>query len=174
MRTINKLGYVAFCFVGNYENVGSFQVLVQSEAFDGDYVYGKITELLEDYVFSTVLNQSNLTQFAQFIDSQKAVLKSVLERKEPNLNERTRTLWSKVQHGQLTFDLLERQLQLLDSNLINATSVLNFYREYILNPATHRKMIIVVNGKDRDFRPDVTYPLDYTHLPDSYPAPDSL
>ena len=173
LRTINKLGYVVFCFSGNNENIGSFQVLVQSEAFDGDYVYGKITEFLEDHVFSTVLNQTNLTQFTQFIGDQKTVLKSVLERKEPTLDQRTSQLWDKIKYGQLTFDLLEHQIQLLDSNLINATSVMDFYREYILNPATYHKMIIVVNGKDRDFQPDVNYPLDYIHLPDSYPSPDS-
>ena len=167
LRTINKLGYVAQCFSRNNENIGSFQVLVQSEAFDGEYVYDKITGFLGDYVLSTVLDQTNLTQF---VDGQKTVLKSVLERKEPTLDQRTTRLWNKIKYGQLTFDLVERQVQLLDSNLINATSVMDFYQEYILNPTTHRKMIIVVNGKDRNFQPDVTYPLDYAHLPDSYPA----
>jgi secreted Zn-dependent insulinase-like peptidase len=171
LRTINKLGYVAFCFNGNNENVGSFQVLVQSEAFDGRYVYNKISEFLEDHVFSSVLNQTNLTQFSQFIEDQKTVLKSVLKRKEPTLGQRTSHLWNKIKYGQLTFDLLEQEVQLLDSNLINATSVVNFYREYVLDPATYRKMIIIVNGKDRDFEPDTTYPLDYAHLPDSYPPP---
>ena len=170
LRTINKLGYVVFCFNSNNENVGSFQVLVQSEAFDGDYVYDKITEFLEDHVVSTVLDQTNLTEF---IEDQKTVLKSVLEQKEPTLDQRTSRLWNKIKYGQLTFDLLEQQVQLLESNLINATSVVNFYHEYVLNPATYHKMIIVVNGKDRDFQPDVTYPLDYTHLPDTYPSPDS-
>jgi secreted Zn-dependent insulinase-like peptidase len=118
-----------------------------------------------------VLNQTNSTQFNQFIEDQKKVLKSVLKRKEPTLDQRTSHLWNKIKYGQLTFDLLEQEVQLLDSNLINATSVMNFYREYILNPATYRKMIIVVNGKDRDFEPDATYPLDYAHLPDSYPPP---
>ena len=170
LRTINKLGYVVFCFNGNNENIGSFQVLVQSEAFDGEYVYDKITEFLEDHVFSTVLDQTNLTRFTQFVNGQKIVLKSVLEQKEPTLDQRTTRLWNKIEHGQLTFDLVEQQVQLLDSNLINATSVMDFYQEYILNPTTHRKMIIVVNGKDRDFQPDVTYPLPYAQLPDSYPA----
>lgn len=171
LRTINKLGYVVFCFNGNNENIGSFQVLVQSEAFNGRYVYDKITEFLEDHIFDTVLNQTNLTQFTQFIEDQKTVLKSVLKRKEPTLDQRSSRLWNKIKYGQLTFDLLQQEIQLLDSNLINTTSVMNFYHEYIFNPATYRKMIIVVNGKDRDFEPDVTYPLKYTHLPDSYPPP---
>ena len=167
MRTVNKLGYVAFCSNGNHENIGSFQVLVQSEAFDGEYVYGKISEFLEDHIISTVLNLTNLAQFAE---DQKTVLKSALEGKEPTLDQRTTRLWNKIKYGQLTFDLLQQQVRLLDSNLINATSVMDFYHKYILEPTTHRKMIIVVNGKDRDFQPDVTYPLDYTQLPNSYPG----
>lgn len=146
---------------------------MQSEAFDGRYVYDKITEFLEDHVFDTVLDQTNLTQFTQFIEDQKTVLKSVLKRKEPTLDQRSSRLWNKIKYGQLTFDLLQQEVQLLDSNLINATSVMNFYHEHILNPAAYHKMIIAVNGKDRDFDPAVTYPLDYAHLPDSYPPPDS-
>ena len=169
MRTINKLGYVAFCFNGNYENVGSFQVLVQSEAFDGEYVYNKITEFLEDRVFSTVLNQTNFTRFSEFVESQKTVLRSVLERKESTLDQRTNKLWNKIKYGHLTFDLLEQQGQLLQSNFINATSVMDFYCDYIFNPDTYRKMIIVVNGNGRNFQPGVTFPLDYKHLPNQYP-----
>lgn len=176
LRTINKLGYVVFCFESYNENIGSFQILVQSEAFDGEYVYNKITQFLEDHnPYRSVLNQAKstqgtpFTQITRLIEDRKTILKSVLEQKEPTLDQRTAQLWYKIQHGQLTFDLLEQELQLL--GFINATSVMNFYFKYILNPATYHKMIIVVNGKDRDFHPRVTYPLDYAHLPDSYPAP---
>ena len=173
LRTINKLGYVVFCFDVDSENIGSFQVLVQSEAFDGEYVYNKITEFLEHHVPSTVYNRTKLPkdsqltdQITQFIEAKKADLKSVLEQKDSTLNERTSRLWHQIRHGQLTFGLLEQQLQLL--YLINATTVMKFYHEHVLNPATYRKMIIVVNGKGRKFHPDVTYPLDYAHLPESY------
>ena len=149
---------------------------MQSEAFDGEYVYSKITQFLEDHgPYSSVFNQAKstqgtqFTQITRFIEDKKAVLKSVLEQKEPTLDQRTAQLWYKIQHGQLTFDLLEQQLLLLD--FVNVTSVMSFYSKYILNPATYHKMIIVVNGKDRDFHPHVTYPLDYAHLPDSYPVP---
>ena len=168
LRTINKLGYVATCLSGNNENIGSFQVLVQSEAFDGEYVYEKISEFLEDHVINTVLN-STATNLTQNIGDQKTVLKSVLERKEPMLDQRTTKLWNKVKAGQLTFDLLQWQVQLLDSNLVNVTSVMDFYNEYILDPATYRKMIIVVNGKDRDFQPNTDYVLHYENLPNNYP-----
>ena len=166
MRTINKLGYVAFCLSGNNENIGSFQVLVQSEAFDGEYVYEKISEFLEDHVINTIVNPTNLTQI---IEDRKTVLKSVLEQKEPTLDQRTTKLWNKVKAGQLTFDLLRRQVELLDSNLVNVTSVMDFYNEYILDPATYRKMIIVVNGKDRNFQPNTDYVLPYESLPNNYP-----
>ena len=141
---------------------------MQSEAFDGEYVYEKISEFLEDHVINTVLN-STATNLTQIIKDQKTVLKSVLERKEPTLDQRTTKLWNKVKAGQLTFDLLQRQVQLLDSNLVNVTSVMDFYNDYILDPATYRKMIIVVNGKDRDFQPNTDYVLHYENLPNNYP-----
>ena len=175
LRTINKLGYVVLCLDVDSENIGSFQVLVQSEAFDGEYVYKKITEFLEHHVPGAVFNRtkspkdSQLTdQVTQFIEAKKADLKSVLEQKDSTLNKRTSRLWHKIRHGQLTFGLLEQQLQLLYR--INATTVMNFYHEHVLNPATYHKMIIVVNGKGRNFHPDVTYPLDYAQLPEYYPA----
>ena len=174
MRTINKLGYVVFCLALNSENIGSFQVLVQSEAFDGEHVHNKITEFLEHHVPRTVFNQTKSTkdsqltdQVTQFIEERKADLKFMLEQKDSTLNERTSRLWYKIRHGQLTFGLLEQELQMLYH--INATTVIDFYHEHVLNPATYRKMIIVVNGKGHNFHPDVSYPLDYAHLPEHYP-----
>lgn len=162
LRTVNKLGYVAFCFSLSHENVGSFQVLVQSEAFNGEYVYEKISEFLEDYVVNNVLTLEN--NFTQFVQEQKAVLKLVLQRKDDTLNDRTNRLWNKIKNGQWTFDLRQQQIELLDSNLVNTTSILDFYTEHIILPNTYRKMIIAVNGKDKNFQPDVDYPLDYASL----------
>ena len=170
LRTTNKLGYVAYCLGRSNENVGSFQVLVQSEAFDGGYVLEKITDFLEDYVLNSVFSQEN--NFTQFVAEQRGVLKSVLLRKDATLYDRTTRLWNYIQHGQLTFDLRQQQIDLLDSGLVNATSVKEFYMEHVINSDTYRKMIMVVNGKDRAFEPDATNRLDYTDLPNclTYPT----
>ena len=146
--------------------------MVQSEAFDGEYVYEKISEFLEDYVVNNVLVQGN--NFTQFVQEQKSVLKSVLQRKDHTLNDRTSRLWNKIKHGQLTFDLRQQQIELLDSNMVNSTSVLDFYMEHIIQPNIYRKMIIVVNGKNRNFQPDVDYPLDYASLSNCLTYPDCL
>ena len=170
LRTVNKLGYVAFCFSGSHENVGSFQVLVQSEAFDGGYVYEKISEFLEDYVVNNVLALEN--NFTQFVQDQKAVLKSVLQRKDDTLDDRTTRLWNKIKNGQPTFDLRQQQIGLLDSNIVNATSVREFYMEHILEPSTYHKLVIVVNGKDKNFQPNVDHSLDYASLSNCLTFPD--
>ena len=180
LRTISKLGYVVFCFDPDNENIGSFQILVQSEAYDGEYVYNKINEFLVHHALFDVLfnppasskrSRSQLKdQIAHFIEEKKAILRSVLEHwKDSTLTRRTSRLWFKISHGQLTFNLLKRQIQLLSR--INIVTLLQFYLDYILKPKTSRKMVIVVNGKGRNFHPKVTYPLDYANLPEGdYPA----
>ena len=140
---------------------------MQSEAFDAEYVYEKINEFLEDYVVDLMLNN-----FTQFVENEKTVLKSVFQRKEPTLDDRTTRLWKMIRSGQLTFDMRQRQIELLDSNLINATSVMEFYTKHILDPSSYHKMIIVVNGKDKNFQPNVNYPLTYTSLPNCPQYPD--
>ena len=142
---------------------------MQSEAYDGEYVYQKITKFLENYVMNDVFLP--VDNFTQFLKEQKAVYKSVLLRKDANLGARTQRLWSLIQHGQPTFDLRRQLIDILDSNAINATSVKEFYCKHIVNSTTFHKMIIVVNGKDRNFQPSVEYPLEYTNLTDSLTYP---
>ena len=143
---------------------------MQSEAFDAGHVYEKINEFLEVRVVNLTLAQGE--NFTQFVENEKAVLKSVFQRKEPTLDDRTTRLWKMIRSGQLTFDMRQRQIELLDSNLINATSVMEFYTKHILDPSSYHKMIIVVNGKDKNFQPNVNYPLTYTSLPNCPQYPD--
>ena len=143
---------------------------MQSEAFDAGHVYEKINEFLKVRVVNLTLAQGE--NFTQFVENEKAVLKSVFQRKEPTLDDRTTRLWKMIRSGQLTFDMRQRQIELLDSNLINATSVMKFYTKHILDSSSYHKMIIVVNGKDKNFQPNVNYPLTYTSLPNCPQYPD--
>ena len=136
-------------------------MLVQSEAFGGDYVYEKITEFLEDYVVNNVMAPED--NFTQFVEEQKAVYRLVLQRKDATLDDRTTQLWNQIKNGQLTFDLRQRQVDLLDSGAVNATSLRDFYMKHIIEPSTYHKMVMVVNGKDKNFEPSVMFPVDFAN-----------
>ncbi len=92
------------------------------------------------------------------------VYKSTLLRQDLSLSEQALRLWSNyISIGFSQFDYSQQRIAVLDS--VNATTLLEFYDTTVLDPATHRKMIIAVHGADDHGEVlNVTYPLDYASL----------
>ena len=148
---------MVFCFNTAYEGIGSFQVVVQSVFADPEYLVGRIDSFLGS--FQETLEKLNATEFGKLVD----VYKSTLQRKSLTLSEETDRFWGEITTGQNQFDHREQLIAVLPS--VNATTLLDFYSTYILDPSSYRRMIIAVHGMDDDEEvSDVTYPLDYSQL----------
>ena len=155
LRTIEKLGYVVFCFSTNNEGMGSFQVLVQSEEFAPKKVLESINNFLESF-YNEIMNSSDK------FDETIAVLNQTLHRKYLTLSEKTDSLWKELVSGQRQFDLRQQKVAALDG--LDYEGFREFYNKTILQEEDYHKLIIVVYGAGKNFSLGVDHYIDYYSL----------
>ena len=155
---MEQLGYVAFCTSSNRQSNGLFQVLVQSSYQPPGYLLQRIDLFLHN--FYSNLSSTTEEEFAEHV----AVLRSTLQRKDLTLSDQTDRFWGSISNGMLQFAYASDQVHLLES--VNVTSLVEFYQSNILNPASYRKLVIAVHGKEQsaELPTNITHPLDYIHL----------
>ena len=109
--------------------------------------------------FRESLAKLNETEFEKLVN----VYVATLQRKSLTLSDETERFWSEIAIGQNQFDRRQQLIAVLPS--VNATTLLDFYDTYVLDPSSYRKMIIAVHGMDdSDELSGVTYPMDYSQL----------
>ena len=109
--------------------------------------------------FRESLAKLNETEFKKLVN----VYVATLQRKSLTLSDETERFWSEIATGQNQFDRRQQLITVLPS--VNATTLLDFYDTYVLDPSSYRKMIIAVHGvDDSDELSGVTYPMDYSQL----------
>jgi len=139
LRTVEQLGYVAFCFQTSSEGVGSFQVVVQSEEYSAPYVLGEIDKFLIAFG----------DNFANMITSewntQKDLYKTTLKQKAQILTDESDMLWGEIITGREQFDYQQQLVEILPN--ITLESMQQFYSTHITNSSEYRKMVIGVHGK---------------------------
>ena len=148
---------MVFCFNTVHQGIGSFQAIVQSVFADPEYLVERIDLFLDS--FQETLAKLNETEFGKLVE----VYESMLQRKSLTLADETTRFWSEITTGQNQFDHREQLIAVLPS--VNATTLLDFYNTYVLDPSTYQKMIIAVHGMDDSEEVSgVTYPMDYSQL----------
>ena len=91
------------------------------------------------------------------------VYTSILHRKDLTLSDQADRLWGDINTGLLQFDYNKQKISVLDT--VNASTLLEFYNDHVLNSGNYRKMIIAVHGADDEGEiPNITHPLDYSNL----------
>ena len=171
LRTVKQLGYVAFCFQGNYGGIGSFQVVVQSQEYNASYVLREIDQFLEDFGNSTIANMSTTD-----LEMKKKLYANSLKQKSKTLSEESDRLWEEIATGTQQFDYNSQLLNTLSS--ITAQDVEQFYTSHITNSSQYRKLVLSVYGKDKevDFSSDFSYCMDYDKIDqtaEQYPTPNT-
>lgn len=168
---MEQLGYVAFCFQGNYAGVGSFQLVVQSEEYNASYVLREIDRFLDNFYASTVA-----TMTKRQLEGQKALYANTLKQKSQTLSDESDRLWSEIVTGREQFDYNNQILKALKA--IDVDSMQLFYTQHITDSKQYRKLVLAVYGEDKevDFSQDFSYCIDYDaldHLSLQYPTSDS-
>ena len=138
------MGYVVACFSRINENVGSFQVLVQSEEFTPGHVLNSTNAFLAHFYNEKVLSESFTSNFSDH----KMVLRDSLSMKDLTLSDKTSRFWLEIKSNRHQFDLKRQKLDILES--LNVTKFQEFYHSLILESETRRKLIVVVYGQDKE------------------------
>ncbi len=139
-------------------HTGSFQVLIQSEAFNGSVVYERINSFLSNY-YNTTLSPTSLDKS---FSEEVTVLQSTLQ--DFSLSERTNRLWGQVDTGLLQFNYYQEMIDIIKEGSVDfsAESLRSFYSDHILSG---RKLVTVMYGEGKEFPiPANLIPIDYTHL----------
>lgn len=168
---MEQLGYVAFCFQGNYAGIGSFQVVVQSQEYNASYVLREIDRFLDGFYASTVAIMTE-----KQLDGQKALYANTLKQKSQTLSDESDRLWTEVVTGREQFDYNNQILKALKA--IDVLSMRSFYTQYVTNSKQYRKLVLAVYGEDKevDFSQDFSHCIDYDtldHLSLQYPTSGS-
>ena len=156
---MEQLGYVVFCFHTTYSSITSFQTLVQSQEYNATYVLGEIDLFLENFEISTVANFTEGT-----LRDKKEEYARTLRKKSQTLTDESDRLWSEIATGREQFDYSSQLLGGLDS--ITPQSLHQFYRRYITDPSSYRKLMVGVYGADNpvDFVEESDYCIDWDTL----------
>lgn len=159
LRTVEQLGYVVRCRQSTYSGTSSFQLLVQSQEYNTSYVLGRINRFLDDLGTSVVANYT----VEQLQDNKELYARSLRKTSQTLVQENSR-LWGEVRTGRRQFDYSQLLLDALDS--ITPQSLQQFYQTYILDPTTHRKLILGVYGVDKpvDLSSQSDYCIDWDNL----------
>jgi insulysin len=170
LRTIEQLGYVAFCFQNTYSAIGSFQVVVQSQEYNASYVLREINRFLENFGSSTI---DTLTDSA--LNTQRELYASTLRKKSQTLTEESDRLWGEIVTGREQFDYNYQIIRALSGT--TAKDIRDFYSHHITNSTQFKKLVVGVygEGKEVDFSDDFSYCIDYGTLDHSishYPTSD--
>jgi len=137
------------------ENIGSFQVIVQSEEFTPDHVLSSINSFLDDFYNTTVMSPEFESNFSAIVD----ILRLTLSQKDLTLSDRTDRVWPQVVSGKLQFDLRQQQLGELDGLMVD--SFQDFYNKLILDSDFRKKLIILVYGEDQATAVDADCNIQY-------------
>ncbi len=141
-------------------HTGSFQVLIQSQAYNASVVYDRINNFLFDYHNSTLSSPS----FNETFIEQLSVLRSTLEERDLTLGDRSNRLWAQVNSGQQQFTYNQELVDIINegSDELNAQSMRDFYEDHILKA---QKLVTVLNGHGQDFPlPSDLIAIDYSQL----------
>ncbi len=149
LRTIELLGYVAFCRSNVHENIGSFEVLVQSEEFDPDHVLNSINSFLLNYFNDTMMSDEFESSFSDNV----AVLRNVLSQKDLALSDKTDRVWPEVMSGNNIFSLRQQQLNILDE--LSVEEFRFFYSELTVAVDFWKKLTVVVYGNGKELKLEV-------------------
>ena len=168
LRTIEQLGYVAFCFQNTYSTVGSFQVVVQSEEYNASYVLREINQFLDNFGLSTIANLNDTA-----LATQRELYASVLRKKSQTLTEESDRLWGEIETGREQFDYKSQVLRALSGTTVR--DIKDFYTRHITDSDQYRKLVVAVygEGKEVDFSQDFSYCIDYDtldHTVSQYPT----
>lgn len=161
LRTKQQLGYVAGCTLRTNNNVLSFQVLVQSGTYNPSLLLERIDQFLTDSL-------QNLTEFltssASNFKGLIQIYREVLRRKDLSLSDVTARLWNQIDTGLNQFDYKQQLETVLQ--YIQPKELIQFYKDYILDSGSAKKLVVVAYGKDKKETLDshISNELDYTTM----------
>ena len=160
LRTKQQLGYVAYCTLRNNNNVLSFQVLVQSGTYTPSLLLERIDQFLKDSLQNVTEFLSSTSNFEGLVQ----IYREVLRRKDLSLSDVTARLWKQIDTGLNQFNYkqqLETVLQYIKPN-----ELIQFYKDYILDSDSARKLVVAAYGNDKKQTLDsyISNELDYTAM----------
>lgn len=160
LRTQQQLGYAVFCRTLTYDNVNSFQVIVQSGTYSASTVLNRIDSFFQNSLSAIQSLASDGGMLAELKDSYKIVL----ERKDLSLSDAASRIWKEISTGRIQFDFTLQVAQVVNS--ISGVEILDFYKQNMLNFTTAKKLVIATYGKGQSSELDVQFQnsINYTTL----------
>ena len=151
---------MAYCIHRTNEDIGSFQVLVQSGTKDASYVLDRIDEFLINYRSTFVdffSSSSNLTNL-------KAIYRQILLQKPLPMGVTTTKYYYQITSGLNQFDYDQQRLSYM--NDITSSDLIDFYDANLLNVGTSHKLVIAVygNGTRTTLDAPIQNHIDFTNL----------
>lgn len=162
LRTVEQLGYVVKCFSTAHETTGSFQILIQSAEYSPQRLLGSADSFLRSFM-DTYLQ--NLLRENSTFSLHVGVLRAKLLQKDLSLGDKTSRLWNQIETGMEQFDWNQQTVDVLDR--VSAPTLVEFYRQLVVDAAEYKKLAIVVYGLGRSGDLSVfnfTHSLDYWTL----------
>lgn len=161
LRTKEKLGYVVFCFNAVHQGIGSFQTVVQSQAYSPEHVLNSTMQFLNNFYVNTATSANFTSDF----DSKVRVLRETLTKRDLKLEDKTDRIWVQVTSGQHQFNFTQQQVAQLDS--LTPKGFTDFYHDLLLNKGVWRRLVVVVHKKGAEFDLPVEDLIDYQNLDQS-------
>ena len=148
------------CFGAVRGTTGAFQTLIQSFEYTPQRLLGSIDSFLQSFLDVYL---QNITHDA--FSSQIEILRAKLLRKDLSIDEKMKRLWSQVGAGTEQFEWNQQTADVLAK--VSPSSLVEFYRQLVIDAAKYRRLVIVVYGagKDGDLTTfNFTHSLDYSRL----------
>ena len=131
-----------------------------------DYPPQRLLQSIESFLHSfldTYLR--NVTQDKGAFSSHVEVLRAKLLRKDLSIDEKTARLWYQIDSGMEQFDWNQQTVDVLAK--VSPSSLVEFYRQLVIDSTRYRKLAIVVYGSGKESNLSAfnfTYSLDYARL----------
>jgi len=154
---MKSLGYVVMCYGYITDTSGSFQILVQSEKYNPNFVLDSIHEFFKGY-FKNIKGQIDINKFQSVVEAERKSLQLSRETAQDTSNR----VWSdlKTEKNQLLYN--QRKKAVL-SNLTTDT-FLDFYYQNILNNTSRKMLTIVLYGHNKEIKLNVDCNIIYNKI----------
>jgi len=164
LRSVEGLGYIVDGYFSWYDNIGVYQILVQTEKFHPSHVLQSINSWLWKFFEETVMS-------SEFMDN----FRSVMDDGEKNEFSRWRrsNLWRHVMSGYQHMIHLNKQMSGIFDSFDEGTFSYYYYN-LLLNRFTRRKLTIVMYGEGKEIELDVDCIMDYNQLDQTKTSAESL